>query len=281
MTEVIRTVAELRARVAAARRDGGRIGLVPTMGALHEGHLDLVRAAAAASDLVIVSVFVNPSQFNNPGDLERYPRDLDGDAALAASAGAHVVFAPPAGEVYPEGFATSIRVSGVTERWEGAARGAAHFDGVATVVTKLLTMAAPDAAWFGRKDAQQLAVVRRLVADLDLPVEIHGVPTRRASDGLALSSRNARLATADRERALALHASLAAARAAAAAGATDAHALAATARGILDQHGIDPEYWAIVDAATFEPLDTVRSGALAIVAAFVGDVRLIDNVELG
>lgn len=281
MPEVVRTVAALRERVAAARAAGGRIGLVPTMGALHEGHLALVRAADAASALVVVSVFVNPTQFDDAGDLDAYPRDLDRDVALAASAGADLVFAPAPGEVYPRGFSTSIRVSGVTGRWEGAVRGTAHYDGVATVVAKLLAMAAPDAAWFGQKDAQQVAVVRRLVADLDLPVEIHAVPTVRADDGLALSSRNARLTDAARTRALALHRSLARARDRAAAGETSTAALAAEARGILAGAGIEPEYWAIVDGASFDPLDEVAPGALAIVAAVVDGVRLIDNLPLG
>lgn len=280
MPEVVRTVAELRERTDAVRGAGGLIGLVPTMGALHDGHLALVRAAAAASALVVVSVFVNPTQFDDAGDLDAYPRDLARDVALAASAGADVVFAPAPGEVYPGGFSTSIRVSGVTERWEGAARGAAHFDGVATVVAKLFAMATPDAAWFGQKDAQQVAVVRRLVADLDLPLEIHVVPTARAADGLALSSRNVRLTDAARTRALALHRSLARARDRAAAGETSTAVLAAEARGILAGEGIEPEYWAIVDPGTFEPLDRVAPGALAIVAAFVGDVRLIDNLPL-
>ena len=280
MPVVTRTVAELRGLLAPHRRDGARIGLVPTMGALHEGHLGLIRAASLASDIVIVSVFVNPTQFTDPADLDAYPRTLDRDVELAASAGADVVFAPSGAEVYPRGFATSIRVTGVTERWEGAARGASHFDGVATVVAKLFTMTAPDAAWFGQKDAQQVAVVRRLVADLDLPVAIRTVATVRAPDGLALSSRNARLSDADRTRALALHASLADARAAVAQGVTDTRALAEAARGVLAAAGIDSEYWAIVDAATFEPLDAVRDGALAIVAARVSDVRLIDNLPL-
>lgn len=274
---VIDSVAQLRAALDPIRRRGGRIGLVPTMGALHEGHLTLIREAARVSDEVVVSVFVNPTQFTDAADLAAYPRDPETDAAMAASAGATVVFAPTPGEVYPAGFSTGIRVGGVSEPWEGTARGAAHFDGVALVVTKLFLMVGADAAWFGRKDAQQVAVVRRLVRDLNIPIEIHAVPTVRDADGLALSSRNVRLSAADRAKALAIPRSLSAAGAAVADGETDAALLTARAHEALRAAGIEPEYWAIVDPDSFAPLTRIETESLAIVAAPVGGVRLIDN----
>src|SRR3954452_6490616 len=197
---ILRTVAEVRAALHNGR--DRTVGLVPTMGALHEGHLALIRAARADCDEVVVSLFVNPAQFTEAADLASYPRDEARDAALAAGAGADLLFAPPVEEVYPDGFATGVHVAELTESLEGEHRGAAHFDGVATVVAKLLNMAAPDVAYFGQKDAQQVAVIRRLVRDLDLAVEIATCPTVREPDGRALSSRNMHLKGADRERAL-------------------------------------------------------------------------------
>ncbi|HTA12729.1 MAG TPA: pantoate--beta-alanine ligase, partial [Solirubrobacteraceae bacterium] len=205
----VRTVAELRSALEPTRRDGLRIGLVPTMGALHDGHLSLIAHASEHCDLTVVSLFVNPAQFNERSDLERYPRDERRDAGLAAAAGAGLLFAPTVEEVYPRGFATSVEVLGaVSERLEGAARGAEHFRGVATVVAKLLCMVWPGVAYFGQKDAQQVLVIRRLVADLNLPVRIEALPTVREPDGLARSSRNALLSPAERARALALPAAL-------------------------------------------------------------------------
>ena len=189
----VRTVEELRSALAQARRRGATIGLVPTMGALHEGHLSLIRRASEQCEVVVVSLFVNPAQFNERGDLERYPRRERDDAELAAAAGAGLLFAPSVEEVYPAGFATAVEVLGVSERLEGAARGSEHFRGVSTVVTKLLCMVAPDVAYFGQKDAQQVVVIRRLVADLNLPVRVQALPTVREPDGLAMSSRNALL----------------------------------------------------------------------------------------
>jgi pantoate--beta-alanine ligase len=209
----VRTVRELRDALALARREGLTIGLVPTMGALHDGHLSLIRHAREHCDVVVVSLFVNPAQFNESSDLERYPRREHDDAQLAEHAGADVLFAPSVEEVYPRGFATAVEVLGVSERLEGEARGAAHFRGVATVVTKLLCMALPDVAYFGQKDAQQVLVIRRLTADLNLPVRIEALPTVRESDGLAMSSRNALLDADERARALALPAALHAAAA--------------------------------------------------------------------
>jgi len=272
---IVRTVAELR----AALRDAGRVGFVPTMGALHDGHLSLIRAARAAVDTVVTSVFVNPTQFNDTRDLEAYPRDEARDADLAASAGTDVLFVPSPAEMYPDGYATTISVRGVSEPLEGAHRGAVHFDGVATVVAKLLIAVAPDVAYFGQKDAQQVAVVRRLVADLGLPVEIAVAPIVREPDGLAMSSRNVRLSAADRPRALALKAGLDAVAAAVNQGAA---ARDAERRGadVMRQQGVDPEYLALVDPATFAPADDLTRPTLAVVAAHVGDVRLIDNLTI-
>lgn len=272
---IVRTVAELR----AALRDTGRVGFVPTMGALHDGHLSLIRAARAAVDTVVTSVFVNPMQFNDARDLEAYPRDEARDADLAASAGTDVLFVPSPAEMYPDGYATTVSVRGVSEPLEGAHRGAIHFDGVATVVAKLLIAVAPDVAYFGQKDAQQVAVVRRLVADLGLPVEIAVVPIVREPDGLAMSSRNVRLSAADRPRALALKAGLDAVAAAVNQGAA---ARDAERRGadVMRQQGVDPEYLALVDPATFAPADDLTRPTLAVVAAHVGDVRLIDNLTV-
>lgn len=273
----VRTVAELREAVASTRAGGGRVGFVPTMGALHEGHLSLVRAARAATDLVVVSVFVNPTQFNEASDLAAYPRDEARDAELAAGAGADLLFAPEVEEVYPPGHSTTVSVSGVSEPLEGAHRGAVHFDGVATVVAKLLVAVAPDVVWFGQKDAQQVAVVRRLVADLGLPVAIEVGPTVREDDGLAMSSRNTRLNPADRQRALALKAGLDAVAAAAASGAAPREAELA-GRHAMERRGITPEYLVLVDPDTFGHAD--RLPALAVVAATVGPVRLIDNLPV-
>src|SRR5262249_41680883 len=190
---VVRTVRELREALAPARRAGQRIGLVPTMGALHDGHLSLIERAHEQCGLVVVSLFVNPAQFNERRDLDRYPRDERRDSDLASAAGADVLFAPSVEEVYPAGFATSVEVLGVTERLGGLARAPEHLRGVTTVVTKLLCMALPDVPYFGQKDAQQVVVIRRLVAALDLPVAIEALPTIREPDGLAMSSRNALL----------------------------------------------------------------------------------------
>jgi pantoate--beta-alanine ligase len=277
----VRTVAELREALRPARREERAIGLVPTMGALHEGHLSLLRAARERCDVVVMSLFVNPTQFDEQADLRAYPRDEARDAERAAEAGADLLFAPPVEEVYPAGFATTVHVRGLTEPLEGEHRGAAHFDGVATVVTKLLNMVGPDVAFFGQKDAQQALVVRRLVADLDLPVEIDVRPTVREPDGLALSSRNARLQPDERERALALPRALEAARAAHAAGERDAAALASAARAAMERCAVEPEYLAVVHPETLAPLATVNGdGALVAVAARVGATRLIDNALL-
>jgi pantoate--beta-alanine ligase len=276
----VRTVAELRASLRPARLAERTIGLVPTMGALHDGHLSLVRHARATCDVVVVSLFVNPAQFDDAGDLAAYPRDEERDAALAAEAGADLLFAPSRDEVYPPGFATTVHVEGLTATLEGAHRGVGHFDGVTTVVTKLLNMVAPDVAFFGQKDAQQALVIGRLVRDLDLPVRIDIRPTVREHDGLALSSRNVHLNGTDRERALALHDALRAAEAALQAGERDAGALRETALQAMHDHGIEPDYLELVSTDDLSPVARVDGQALLAVAARVGPTRLIDNTIL-
>jgi pantoate--beta-alanine ligase len=278
--KVVRTVTELRSVLSPSRREGLTIGLVPTMGALHEGHLSLVRRARSECDLVVVSLFVNPAQFNERTDLERYPRRERDDAELAAEAGADVLFAPSVEEVFPPGFATAVEVIGLTDRLEGAARGTQHFRGVTTVVTKLLCMALPDVAYFGQKDAQQVLVIRRLVEDLNLPVRIEARPTVREADGLAMSSRNALLAPEQRARALALPAALDAALALAAGGERSAEVLLDAAREAMRARGVAPEYVALVDPGTLEPVEELTGEALLTLAARIGEVRLIDNAVL-
>jgi pantoate--beta-alanine ligase len=277
---VVRTVAGLRCALAATRLEGLTIGLVPTMGALHEGHLSLIRRAREQCDRVVVTLFVNPAQFNERSDLERYPRREQEDAALAAVAGADVLFAPSAEEVYPPGFATAVEVLGLTDRLEGAARGSQHFRGVTTVVTKLLCMAMPDVAYFGQKDAQQVLVIRRLVADLNLPVRIEALPTVREPDGLAMSSRNALLDPRQRERARGLFAALERAGDIAAAGERSAETLLQAARETLRSFGAIADYVALVEPETLEPVDMLAGEALLAIAARIDEVRLIDNSVL-
>jgi pantoate--beta-alanine ligase len=279
----LRTVADLRAQLAEPRRAGSRIGLVPTMGAFHEGHLELIRRARSENDVVVVSLFVNPTQFGPTEDLDSYPRDESRDAALAAGLGADVLFAPPVEEVYPPGFSTTVGVDGLTAVLDGhpSRRGSGHFDGVTTVVTKLFNMAQPHAAYFGQKDAQQALVIKRLVRDLDIPVEIVVVPTVRDADGLALSSRNAYLTEEERERALALSRALDAANREVAAGRRDAQSVLAAASRELDARGIEPEYLELRSADDLSPADRVNGRTLLAVAARVGRARLIDNAILG
>jgi pantoate--beta-alanine ligase len=275
---IVATVAELRED--RLRHAGQLIGLVPTMGALHEGHLSLIRRAAVDNDQVIVSVFVNPTQFNDPADLARYPRSLDRDADLAASAGATLIYAPAVEEIYPAGFATNVHVSGVTDLWEGESR-PGHFDGVATVVSILLNQVRPDRAYFGEKDFQQLAMIRQLRRDLALPGEIVACPIVREADGLAMSSRNVRLGEADRAIAPSLYQALTAMREAAISGETTALKLAILGAVLVRRAPeIKLEYLQIVDPLTLEPDEEVVPGSRAIVAALVGGVRLIDNLEL-
>jgi len=275
----LRTVAALREHLGAERRAGRTIGLVPTMGAFHSGHVSLMERARRETDVVVVSLFVNPTQFGAGEDLAAYPRDEARDAAIAAEAGVDVLFAPPAEEVYPDGFQTTVHVGALAEPLEGARR-PGHFDGVATVVTKLLNMAQPDVAFFGQKDAQQALIVRRVVRDLDLPVRIEVCPTVREPDGLAMSSRNAYLGPGDRERAVALRRALEAAETAVAGGERDARAVAAAAHAALEPYGVEPEYLALVAADTLAPVDRIDGAALLALAARVGGARLIDNTLL-
>jgi len=274
---ILRTTQEVRAAVRDARSRGDVVGLVPTMGALHAGHLSLIRRARADNDLVVVSLFVNPAQFAANEDLGAYPRSEQRDAELAEAAGADILFAPSVGEIYPDGFATSIHVAGITEVLCGAHRGPAHFDGVATVVTKLFQIVTPHAAYFGQKDAQQVLVVRRLVRDLDLPVRIVACPIVREADGLAMSSRNAYLDAGARHRATALNRALDAAAATVASGETSAASVLDAALAVLTAAGVEPEYLELRSPDDLRPLDRVSGSALLAVAAQVGKARLIDN----
>jgi pantoate--beta-alanine ligase len=277
----LRTVPGLRTALRPARRADRAIGLVPTMGALHEGHLSLIRAAREETHEVVVSLFVNPSQFDDADDLAAYPRDEERDVELAREAGADILFAPPPRLIYPPGFSTQVRVEGpLTETLEGAHRGPEHFHGVTTIVTKLLNIVQPDVAFFGQKDAQQALVIRKLVRDLDMDVRIEMRPTVREPDGLALSSRNARLHGDDRRRALALARALKVAEEAAAGGERDADAIAHLARVEMEQLQVEPEYVALVNPEDLTPVHAVRGNTLVAVAARVGEVRLIDNTVI-
>jgi pantoate--beta-alanine ligase len=280
--KIVRTKSELREELAGPRREGRRIGLVPTMGYFHDGHLSLMRGAREDCDVVVVSLFVNPTQFGPGEDLDAYPRDEDRDAELAALEGVDLLWIPDADEIYPDGFATSVEVAnsftGVLEG-DPSHRGPSHFRGVTTVVAKLFNSVQPDVAYFGRKDAQQALVIERMTRDLDFPVEIVVLPTVREDDGLALSSRNAYLTAEQREQAAAISRALRAAEEAARGGETSTDALVETARNELRNSGIEPEY---VEARAAEDLSPVAElngrPVLVAVAARVGRARLIDNV---
>jgi pantoate--beta-alanine ligase len=275
----VRAKDDLRAALASSRAAGASIGLVPTMGFLHEGHLSLLRAARAECDVVVMSLFVNPTQFRPGEDLDRYPRDEARDLRLASDAGIDLVYAPAVEEVYPRGFSSRVEVAGLTEVLCGdpGRRGPEHFDGVATVVAKLFSTVQPEVAYFGRKDAQQLAVIRRMTRDLDFPVRIEGLPIVREDDGLAMSSRNSYLAPAERQRAAALSRALRAAESSAAAGSL-ADAIAA-ARDELSAAGIEPEYLEARDPDDLTPVAELGSRpVLLALAAQLEGARLIDNV---
>lgn len=277
--QIIRNIADLRAALSALRPDGGGIALVPTMGALHAGHLALVETGRHRAAHVVVSIFVNPAQFGPDEDLDAYPRREAADSALLEQAGVAILWAPDAPAMYPPGFATSIAVGGVGEGWDGAAR-PGHFAGVATVVAKLLLQVQPDIAVFGEKDFQQLAVIRRMVADLDIPVEIVGVPIQRDDDGLALSSRNAYLSPEERITARILPRALGEAVTAIARGADVAATLDSARRKLADA-GFDPiDYVALCDAATLEPIGRPGRPGRLIAAAKLGRTRLIDNLPV-
>jgi pantoate--beta-alanine ligase len=279
--KTVRTVVELRDALASARRQGSTIGLVPTMGAFHDGHLSLFRAARAECDVVVASLFVNPSQFGQGEDFESYPRDTARDAALAGQEGVDLLLIPSLREVYPPGFSTTVEVAGLSETLCGAPgrRGAAHFRGVTTIVAKLLNMCQPDVAYFGAKDFQQARVIDRMVRDLDMPVRIEVCATVRERDGLALSSRNAYLSDLDRRRALSLKRALDAAEQAIRDGVTSAPEVVMAARSELDSAGVEPEYVEVVSAHDLRPLDEIGGDEVLIaIAASVGKARLIDNV---
>lgn len=283
MIRKLSAIAEMRAASAAAHSRGETVGFVPTMGALHEGHLALVREAVHSCDLAVVSVFVNPTQFGPGEDFERYPRQVERDIELLAPKGVEIVFTPSAEEIYPEGPRVTVDPGALAARWEGEIR-PGHFSGVATVVAKLFGIVRPDVAYFGEKDYQQLAIVRRMSRDLELGVEVMGCPTVRDVDGLALSSRNAYLSPEERQSALALPQALEAARMAFAAGERDGAALEAAMRDTVASRApgaIALEYASVVDAETLEPLSRVDVAARAMLAGRVGSTRLIDNCPLG
>lgn len=274
-------VTEVRELVGAARTRGKRIGFVPTMGFLHEGHLRLVDDARRRADLVVMSIFVNPLQFGPTEDLARYPRDLDGDAAKAEARGVDALFIPDGNEIYPEPPRVVVTPRALAGRWEGAVR-PGHFEGVLTVVAKLFNIVQPHVAVFGQKDIQQATLVRAMVRDLDMPVEIVVAPTVREPDGLAMSSRNDYLDAPARERALALSGALRAVQSAHASGERSATKLEEIARAHLAEQGIDAvDYVAVADPNTLEPLSHAGAGAIVALAARVGRTRLIDNVILG
>ena len=277
--QIVRGVEELRAAVKISRGAGERLALVPTMGALHAGHLALVAEGRRRVDRVAASIFVNPAQFAAHEDLGRYPRQEAADAAMLEAGGCDLLWLPAVADIYPDGFATKVSVAGLSDRWEGEAR-PGHFDGVATVVAKLLLAVQPDVALFGEKDFQQLAVIRRMVADLNIPAEIVGVPTVRDADGLALSSRNAYLSADERQRALALPRALNTAAEAIGSGENVADSLE-TARTALGDAGFAKvDYLALVEAETLEPLDRREGRMRLIAAATIGTTRLIDNLPV-
>jgi pantoate--beta-alanine ligase len=279
--DIARTIADLRSHIALWRNSGVRVGLVPTMGALHDGHLALVRAAQAECGRVVATIFVNPKQFAPTEDLEAYPRREAADLAMLRAAGVALVFMPAVAEIYPPGFATTVRVAGLTDCLCGAHR-AGHFDGVATVVTKLLLQSLPDTAYFGEKDYQQLLVVRRLVRDLDIPVQIAGVPTMREADGLALSSRNAYLSPEERRIAPEVARVLRRIAAALAAEPDTVARETACGRADLEQAGFVVEYLEIREADTLVPVTaTVTAPGRVFAAVHLGRTRLIDNIPIG
>ena len=277
--QTIRQLKPLRKAIAALRAQGGKVALVPTMGALHAGHMALVAEARKRAEHVVVSVFVNPKQFGPNEDLAAYPRRAAKDSALLNEAGAAVLWMPDAEVMYPAGYATNVSVAGVSEGLDGAAR-PGHFDGVATVVAKLFNQVRPDIALFGEKDFQQLAVIRRMVADLDFGIEIAGVPTEREEDGLALSSRNVYLTPEERLQARALPRALGAAAAAIEAGGDVGEALAKAQAALIEGGFESVDYVALCDAATLQPVALLERPARLLAAARIGAARLIDNVPV-
>jgi pantoate--beta-alanine ligase len=281
--KLVRTKRALRDQLLPARAAGRSVGLVPTMGYLHDGHLSLLRAARDRCELVVMTSFVNPAQFRSDEDLASYPRDEERDAGLAATAGVDLLYAPPTSEVYADGHATSVIVDGITEVLCGdpGRRGTEHFRGVTTVVAKLFNTVQPDVAFFGQKDAQQAIVIERMVRDLDFPVEIVVMPTIREQDGLAMSSRNSHLSPDERRRATALNQALEAVRERAEGGGSDLRAALAAGRSVLSRAGIEPEYLEARDATDLSPIESFNGRAVLVaVAAPVGPTRLIDNLVI-
>ncbi len=277
---LVTTLAELREAIAEARRQQKKIGLVPTMGALHKGHLSLVRASGAECGFTVVAIYVNPSQFGPAEDYRRYPRTLDADLAALSGPGTDLVFAPGDEETYPAGYSTWVDVGDIARPLEGEHR-PTHFRGVATIVLKLFQMVGADVAYFGQKDYQQTLVVRRMVEDLNVPIAIRVCPTVREADGLAMSSRNAYLSPPERQQALVLSRSLAMAKELVARGERDAGTIAARMRDlILSAHPARIDYVAVVDPETLEPVSEIRGRALAALAVMIGGTRLIDNCLL-
>ncbi len=279
--KICTTIHEMRSASRALRRAGKRLGFVPTMGALHEGHLSLVRAARAGSDVVAASIFVNPTQFGANEDLAKYPRTFESDCEMLEREGVELLFVPAVEEMYPAGVVTWVTVEGLSDKLDGCSR-PGHFRGVATVVAKLFNIVEPDTAFFGQKDAAQVAIIRRMVRDLNLAVEIVVCPIVREADGLAMSSRNAYLDPEQRRQALVLHRSLMRVKELADAGERDAARLAAAGRaGFAEEAAVRLDYFEIVDPETLDAVDDISDGALVAVAAFVGSTRLIDNLLMG
>lgn len=278
--EDARSIGEVRAWRRRQRESGRRVALVATMGALHDGHMALVRAARGLADCVVLTVFVNPTQFGPGDDFEAYPRNLARDRALASEAGVDLIFAPSADVMYPEGASTTVQPGDAALRWEGEAR-PGHFAGVLTIVCKLFNIVEPDVACFGQKDVQQVAVIRQMIDDLNIDVRLDMVPTVREPDGLALSSRNVYLSADERARARAISAALQAAADAAAAGERRAPVLTGLVRDGLRESGIEAEYIAIVEPDRLTPVERADQGTVIALAAYVGTTRLIDNVILG
>jgi pantoate--beta-alanine ligase len=279
--KICKTINEMRAESRAIRGAGKRLGFVPTMGALHEGHLSLVRAARSSSDLVAASIFVNPTQFAHNEDLAKYPRSFERDRELLQGERVELLFAPSVEEMYPAGAVTWVTVEGLSDKLDGRSR-PGHFRGVTTVVAKLFHVVQPDAAFFGQKDAAQVAIIRRMVRDLNLPVEIVVCPIVRAADGLAMSSRNAYLDPDERKRALVLQRSLLRAEHLAETGERNAARLVAAGREEIDKESsVRLDYFEIVNPDTLDPLEDISGGGLVAVAAVVGGTRLIDNILLG
>jgi len=275
--QIVREIPELRERIKKARQSGLTVGAVPTMGALHEGHLSLLRQAREETGFVVMSLFVNPTQFNDPADFEKYPRDDERDTALAASESVDILFQPAPEAIYPKDFDTVVVVRSLSDRLEGASR-PGHFTGVSTVVCKLLNLITPDRAYFGEKDWQQLQVIKRMVTDLNIDTQIVSMPTIREHDGMAMSSRNVRLTPEQRQASVVLSRALGYTQDIADTGVINAYELAAWLRqSIAVEKLANIDYAVVVDPETLQEIDTIENGAIAAVAVKFGDVRLIDN----